>query len=1573
MAEKKKVLRDEQLRADLPGKLLARQLGVTSDDKVIGYKTSGGSMVWYTPEGGDASFDSLKITGLSASGFLYINSDGEVQVSTGGNVSGTTGTGNWKYDDSLLGTPAAGYWSVNNANPSLATELSINELDQNNGNFNQILTLLYGGSQIIFQDINDSDKFYVYNLVSTPSYAGGVFTVDVTVNRSGSTSVVDEDECSAFIEIGSSIVDTVIDGTWQFDTRTDGLISSGYLSLDDADPLNATKLYISSTDSDGENKANILSLLYSASTVVFQDKVDATKFAIVKIGSLGTDNSGIYEFDCNVDRAGSTSLALDDSCLVIFEISGASSSSPLDFIDFNPQDPNPTYTEGRLFYDDSKKAVSYYNEESDVTVNLGKELVIRVYNGTGSTITNGKVVTGNGTVTSGCVGVTLADASKTELSRNIGVATHDIENGTFGYVTRFGEVGGLNLSSFSNGDALYLTHDGNGDLTTTRPDDGCYAVIVGVVVDNSATEGILEVDPKIPELTVEVTDTNGFPLDQKDKTTLNYDEATRRFWITSSDDEFHFYELGEKYEVDTSTDVTGVNQQFWTDVEGEHWFQYVNGVLTHLANPTFQQKLDIIVKNAFVAVIQWDATNKTVIIDIQDERHGISMSPETHAYLHITRGAQYVSGYQLGDFDIDGDGDDDTSAQFSVSEGVYYDEDITHVESGIASTIGMPIIYNLGVNQNIRQIDQAGFAIAGQTGVGVYYNQNDGGDWKLTTVPDRDACCYHIFGFNGQTINTVSIMGQVAYTNVNQARDGASTEISNIISSLPFPEMIPVATIVIESREDYNNAVAGRIRSIDGENYISWTTTELAQGTAPSSHANLTNVQAAGLGVSQGHINTDAQDIYGEKTFIDNLNVPSIQVNNPSTVEGLVEINVGDITPDGTLVVSGTDGGLYDGTYTFIGGTSGDMTNIYQRGTDNVFLGQVTALWVITTDSAPADWSNSEYYLNSVSPIGTYQPTAGSGNSLNPTVVAGTSTISNGIAINTNGDIIVGGSIKTSDISIDERGFFFYDNDSLYFDSNTLTSITPYSFRSNAVDKLLINEDGSISAPDCTVGDITANTDLTTKEYVDTQVGGVSQGTNTLNASNGSGGFNDTSIGYSSVFGDKVLSLGTAQIAWQASGGIVLGDSGNTVTAGNGAVNVNTLNGAINLTTNGASPSNSITLSTLGDGANIALNSEEAIYLTADTSNIALTTNAGNLVGSVAGNVDVDTTGTIDLTTSGIAQHITLETTGNGSNVNLDAKWNVNITANGNGTEAGFIDLFGGRVTAPNQLAYLNGGTSGDDAVVVKRYVTDVVSGIGLPEVLSNENTSDGTITLNRGSTGSAYFRVENTLSPTIDTALQMQAFDTTGDPGDTSGPEIRATYNGVAKHRLTFIEHSTYGTLFDFNGNVAGDDPEADDHFVNKGYADSNYLGSINALTNKSNTNRNDILVIEDSEASYAKKKATISEVVGAKNKSIYIEKMTSSDSIPIMETIEGYRVSAVRAVVTNGTSFNFSLKAGNAFGTSTITVVNNQQCDSTSGETISINTADVTEGYWLWIDIESVVGTDVAGTVSIEYTKEV
>ena len=562
----------------------------------------------------------------------------------------------------------------------------------------------------------------------------------------------------------------------------------------------------------------------------------------------GTPSPGTSEI--YVDSATKKLRTKDDSGVVI-DYTEADVST----VQLATGQADPSHSEGLIFYDDAKKAASYYNEEADVKVNLGQELVFRVYNSSGSTITNGQVIYPNGNT------IGLANASVKDKSRLIAVATHDIENNSFGYITKVGQVGGLDTSSYSVGDVIYLSAVTDGAFGTVKPDDGGFIVTVGVVDVADATDGIITVDITTSDMTVEVTDTNGFPLDQRTGTTLLVTEATRTFYIAPVGASFHFYELGDKYEKTTSQDVT------WTDVEGEHWFYFNGGVLTHLSNPTIEQRTDIILKNAFIAYIYWNATDKEVVYDIAEERHGISMSPYTHLYLHLTRGAAYNSGMAVGDVISTGDGSLDTHAQYSVTAGSFFDEDILHITESKAVGDTYPVGYLLG-SSNFRVGEKATFALLTGPNNRPYYNENVGGTWQLTEVADRQYVLYHLFATNGVNKQIISIMGQNEYARASDARAGASTEIGSISAGFEIAESVPIATFIYDVRNSYGNSVNAKIiQTEDGDDFIDWRTSELAQGAAPTNHDNLAGLTLAASGNTYGHIDDQAQTLAGIKTF----------------------------------------------------------------------------------------------------------------------------------------------------------------------------------------------------------------------------------------------------------------------------------------------------------------------------------------------------------------------------------------------------------------------------------------------------------------------------------------------------------------------------------------------------------------------------------------------------------------------------------------------------------------------------------------------------------------------------------
>lgn len=150
---------------------------------------------------------------------------------------------------------------------------------------------------------------------------------------------------------------------------------------------------------------------------------------------------------------------------------------------------NPAYKEGRLFYDYNDHSLAYYNDSQDVTLNIGREQLVRVYNATGVSISNGQVVYVNG-ASSGFPTVALAVASSSIAAGAIlGMTTSQIGIASFGYVTISGVVNGVDTSAYTAGTLLYLSPTTAGAVTTTSPVQPNYVIEIGTVLAQSATAG----------------------------------------------------------------------------------------------------------------------------------------------------------------------------------------------------------------------------------------------------------------------------------------------------------------------------------------------------------------------------------------------------------------------------------------------------------------------------------------------------------------------------------------------------------------------------------------------------------------------------------------------------------------------------------------------------------------------------------------------------------------------------------------------------------------------------------------------------------------------------------------------------------------------------------------------------------------------------------------------------------------------------------------------------------------------------------------------------------------------------
>lgn len=121
-------------------------------------------------------------------------------------------------------------------------------------------------------------------------------------------------------------------------------------------------------------------------------------------------------------------------------------------------------------------------EGGNVNLQIGQETLIKVYNNTGSSLTDGQVVYVTGSQGQRLT-VALAKANADSTSATIiGMVTEPIANNASGFVTTQGMVNGLNTVGATDGAVVYLSPTTAGAWTTTKPVAPQHLVMVGYVV-----------------------------------------------------------------------------------------------------------------------------------------------------------------------------------------------------------------------------------------------------------------------------------------------------------------------------------------------------------------------------------------------------------------------------------------------------------------------------------------------------------------------------------------------------------------------------------------------------------------------------------------------------------------------------------------------------------------------------------------------------------------------------------------------------------------------------------------------------------------------------------------------------------------------------------------------------------------------------------------------------------------------------------------------------------------------------------------------------------------------------------
>ena len=156
--------------------------------------------------------------------------------------------------------------------------------------------------------------------------------------------------------------------------------------------------------------------------------------------------------------------------------------------------------------------------DGDTFVNGNPRVLTSVHNNSGGTLTKGTPVYVSGTHASGLPTIAGADSNGASTYPALGLVLNDITDGNDGKVVVSGILDTINTSSYSAGDALYISSTA-GVLTTTRPTASSEQVQkVGLVTRVHATSGTIEVmgAGRTNDVPNELTSLTGVALDATD-------------------------------------------------------------------------------------------------------------------------------------------------------------------------------------------------------------------------------------------------------------------------------------------------------------------------------------------------------------------------------------------------------------------------------------------------------------------------------------------------------------------------------------------------------------------------------------------------------------------------------------------------------------------------------------------------------------------------------------------------------------------------------------------------------------------------------------------------------------------------------------------------------------------------------------------------------------------------------------------------------------------------------------------------------------------------------------------------
>lgn len=393
-------------------------------------------------------------------------------------------------------------------------------------------------------------------------------------------------------------------------------------------------------------------------------------------------------------------------------------------------------------------------------------------------------------------------------------------------------------------------------------------------------------------------------FDSTSTSTLTFNTGTRVVTLAPTGSNFDVFVNGVKYTKTTQTSTI-------PNTTGGYFIYFdSNGTLQQSTTPW-----DILT-TAPVAYVYWDSGLADGFAF--EERHGSTMDPSTHKYLHNVNGTEVISGFAASGYDLAGAGGNATNAfnTFAIASGVIADEDIHFTTSALADGTAYTIFTRTGASGTWTwtKTNTVPYKV-GTTFV--QYNQWTGATWQMTEGASLRYINYFVFVSTSidSAFQFIIIPGQAIHTSLANAQ--AETYGSLSLGTLPFQELAPLYQFTLRTGTGvaYNGA-SGSCR-IEAFTRIIGTKTSISNF-QPSAHNNLSGIQGGAVGdyyhltAAQATIATQAAtttlDGYLSSTDWNTFNNKGSVSSVAMTVPTGLSIAGSPITGTGTLALTFTAG-----------------------------------------------------------------------------------------------------------------------------------------------------------------------------------------------------------------------------------------------------------------------------------------------------------------------------------------------------------------------------------------------------------------------------------------------------------------------------------------------------------------------------------------------------------------------------------------------------------------------------------------------------------------------------------------